>query len=263
MKIRVLIVDDEPMSRRRIRRFLSTEPDAEIIGEASSAHQAVRLIRAHDPEVVFLDIQMPKQDAFDVISEIGPERMPLVIFVTAYDEHAVRAFEVHALDYVLKPFDGERLLEAFRRARTRLEMEAATDQRRDIASLLRSIGASGSGRPMGAAGREGRMMIKSHGRVHFISASEIDWVEAAGNYIRLHIGSSSHLVRESLVRLEERLDSARFVRIHRSALVNLDRVKEMRHWSSGEYLVVLTDGTELKLSRRYRDSLLDRVIGRG
>lgn len=260
MNIRVLIVDDEPVSRRRIRRFLAAEPDVEVIGEAASCYEAVRLIRAHDPEVVFLDIQMPKQDGFNVISEIGPKRMPLVIFVTAYDEHAVRAFEVHALDYVLKPFDGDRLRQAFARARAQLEMEAAADQRRDIASLLRSIGAQGSGAP---ARSDGRMMIKSHGRVHFISAAEIDWVEAAGNYIRLHIGPSSYLVRESLARLEERLDAARFVRIHRSALVNLDRVKEMRHWSSGEYLVVLADGTELKLSRRYRERLLDRVIGRG
>lgn len=259
MKIRVLIVDDEPVSRRRIRRFLAAEPDAEVIGEGSSGYEAVRLIRAHDPELVFLDIQMPKRDGFDVIAEIGPERMPLVIFVTAYDEHAVRAFEVHALDYVLKPFDGERLRQAFARAKAQLEMEAAADQRRHIASLLRSLGAEGAGTPSS----EGRMMIKSHGRVHFISAAEIDWVEAAGNYIRLHVGPSSYLVRESLARLEERLDSEQFVRIHRSALVNLDRVKEMCHWSSGEYLVVLADGTELKLSRRYRERLLDRVIGRG
>lgn len=261
MSIRVLVVDDEPVARQRVRRFLAQEPETEVVGEGASGRDAVRLIRTHSPDVVFLDIQMPKGDGFDVISQIGPERMPHVVFVTAYDEHALRAFEVNAVDYVLKPFDRARLRDAFQRVRVRLDLESAAERGRQLTSLLQTVAAGGEP----SAGRgpaANRIMVKSHGRVHFVSADEIDWVEAAGNYVRLHVGSSRFLVRETLTRLEERLDPSGFARIHRSALVNLDRVHEMRHWSSGEYLVVLVDGTELKLSRTYRDRLLERAIGR-
>ncbi len=257
MALRLLVADDEPMARQRVRRILEAETETVIVGEASDGSEAVQLIRQHDPDVVFLDIRMPRMNGFEVIERIGPGRMPLVVFITAYDDHAVDAFEVNAVDYVLKPFDPNRLRAALGRARSRLSEENDAERGRRVSALLRDLEERAAGGT--PADRPDRIAVKSRGRISFVRVEDIDWVEAAGNYVRLHVGDDTRLIRQTLTAIEERLDPNRFVRIHRSHLVNLDRVVEMRHWSSGEYVVELRDGTELKLSRTYRDRILERL----
>lgn len=260
--IRTVIVEDEPVAMDRVRRLLSDEPDLEVVGEATTGGEALRLLKGEDPGLVFLDIRLPDMDAFDVIQTVGPERMPHVIFVTAYEEHAIRAFEVHAVDYVLKPFDADRLRTAVQNVRRRRDLESSAERGRRLGSLLGLMEEEGLGlRQEGGPAR--RLMVKSQGKIRFVDVDEIDWIEAAGNYVRLHLtDGDTPLIRETMTRLEERLDPDRFVRIHRSSFVNLDRVEEIRHWSSGEYIVELEDGTELKLTRTYRDRIMDRVLGK-
>lgn len=258
--IRTLIVEDEPVAMDRLRRLLSGEEDVEVVGEAGTGTEALRRLKAEDPDLVFLDIHLPDMDSFEVIEAMGPGRMPHVVFVTAYEEHAVRAFEVHAVDYVLKPFDAERLGEAVQNARRAMDLESAAERGRRLSSLLERMEEEGLGPGDRAPAR--RLMVKSQGTIRFVAVEEVDWIEAAGNYVRLHLSTGDQpLVRETMTRLEERLDPERFARIHRSSIVNLDRVAEIRHWSSGEYIVELEDGTELKLTRTYRDDLLDRTLG--
>jgi two-component system LytT family response regulator len=262
--IRTLIVDDEALARRRLRRLLEAEHDVEIVGEAASGGDAVEAIRELRPDLLFLDVQMPEMDGFGVIEAVGVDRLPAVVFVTAFDQYAVRAFEVQALDYLLKPFDAERLRGAFARARQHLSGNGAQQQQQQqIMALLETIAAErrdlapAGARPMDRA--TDRLMIKSGGRVYFVKVSDIDYVEAAGNYVRLHIGKDAHLLRETMNGVETRLDTGQFLRIHRSTIVNLDRVKEMQPWFSGEYVVIMKDGTQLKLSRGYRDRLEERL----
>ena len=260
--IRTVIVEDEPVALERVRRLLEDEPDVEVVGEAASGAEAVRKLKGEDPELVFLDIRLPDMDAFEVIESMGPERMPHVIFVTAYEEHAIRAFEVHAVDYVLKPYDAERLRTAIQNVRRRRDLESSAERGRRLGSLLGLMEEEGLGlRP--EAGSARRLVVKTQGKIRFVDVEDVDWIEAAGNYVRLHLsGGDSALIRETMTRLEERLDPERFARIHRSSIVNLDRVEEIRHWSSGEYIVELEDGRELKLTRTYRDRILDRVLGK-
>ena len=246
MKIRVLIVDDEPWARKRIATLLRAEADVEIVGECADGTAAISKIGELSPELVFLDVQMPEVDGFDVIEGVGPEHMPLVIFATAYDKYALRAFDAHALDYLLKPFDEERFQRALSRARKDLQ-RGNGETESTLRSLLKTL-------------QEGqrylrRLVVKSGGRVIFLKASDIDWFEATGNYVTLHAGRDSHLLRGTMNALEPKLDPDQFVRIHRSAIVSLDRVKELQPWFRGEQVLTLKDGTELTVGRAFRNRL--------
>ena len=245
-KWRALIVDDEPLAREKIRTLLSREQGIVVIGECGDGIEAVDSIRADSPDLVFLDIQMPELDGFGVIGEIGAENMPVIVFVTAFDQYAIRAFEVYALDYLLKPFDRGRFKKALSRARAHLE-----DRNGEFgARLTKLLGELKSGRRFME-----RLVIKESGRVFFIKASEIHWIEAAGNYVRLHLDDGAHLMRETMSRLEEGLDPDKFLRIHRSTIVNVDVVRELQPMFNGEYAVILKNGKELNLSRGYREKL--------
>jgi two-component system, LytTR family, response regulator len=246
-KIRTLIVDDEPLAREGIRMRLNREPDIEVIGECSHGRAAVSAILRDLPDLVFLDVQMPRLDGFGVIAAIGARHMPEVIFVTAYDEHALRAFDVHALDYLLKPVDGARFVEALDRARNRIhgpQWQAIGDQLRALIAGLKA-----------EKRYLERLSIKIGGRFSFIIIDEIDWIEAADNYILVHVGRESHLLHTTMKSLEDRLDPERFIRIHRSTIVNLQRVKELHPMFHGEYRIILKDGTELATGRSYREKL--------
>jgi two-component system LytT family response regulator len=197
---------------------------------------------------------MPGADGFDVIDAVGPDKMPFVVFVTAYDRYALKAFDVHALDYLLKPFDRERFRQALTRAQQQLERSNGGDLERRLTAIVQDL------KP--AKARTDRFVVKSGGRIFFVRTAEIDWIEAAGNYVRLHLGEDSHLFRETMNNMEGRLDVQRFVRIHRSRIVNTDRIKEMQPWFNGEYVVVLQNGTRLTLSRGYREKLQER-LGKG
>jgi two-component system, LytTR family, response regulator len=250
--IRTLIVDDEPLARERMRTLLNTQSDVEVVGEAKDGAEAVETILGRSPDLVFLDVQMPKLDGFDVIETVGPARMPAVVFVTAYDQHALRAFEVQALDYLLKPFDADRFEGALRRVRRQLDSQDAGDISRRLLALVRDLK---SERPA----RSERLVVKSGGRLFFLRADEIDWIEAAGNYVRLHVGTEGHLLRETMNSIEARLNPETFFRIHRCHIVNIERIKELQPWFNGEYVVILRNGARLTLSRGYRERLQERL----
>ncbi len=250
-KIRTLIVDDEPLARERIRALLTEQPDLDVIGEARDGEEAVQAILAHEPDLVFLDIQMPKMDGFEVIRTVGADNMPLVVFVTAYDQHALKAFDVRALDYLLKPFDRERFAESIGRVRQAIERSGTDEIGRRLLELVRELKPGG--------GRSERLVIKSAGRLFFLRTDEIDWVEAAGNYVKLHVGADEHLLRETMNGIEVKLDPDKFFRIHRSRIVNMERIKELQPWFNGEYVVILRNGTKLTLSRGYREKLQERL----
>jgi two-component system LytT family response regulator len=251
--IRTLIVDDEPLARQRVRALLEGEPDVEVVGECGDGRRAAAAIAELKPDLVFLDVQMPHLDGFGVLDAVRADHLPAVVFVTAYDRYALRAFEVHALDYLLKPFDRERFHKALGRARAQLRREPGADVSRRLLALLEDV--------QGARKGLERLVIKSGGRVCFVRTDEIDWVEAAGNYLRLHVGGEVHLLRETMNRLEARLDPARFLRIHRSTMVNIERIQELQPTFHGEHVVLLRDGTELTLSRGYRDRLQELLGG--
>jgi two-component system LytT family response regulator len=253
-KIRTLVVDDEPIARERILSLLQQENDVEVIGQCADGVQAVSAIQQQSPDLVFLDVQMPGCDGFGVIQNIGADRMPTVVFVTAYDEYALRAFEVHALDYLLKPFGKDRFQETLKHARESLERRRAGDLGRRLLALVHDLKPEQQ--------RLDRLVVKSGGRVFFLRTDEIDWIEAAGNYVRLHLGEESHLFRETMNGMESRLDGRRFVRIHRSRIVNTERIKELQPWFNGEYVVILRNGTRLTLSRGYREKLQEQ-LGKG
>ncbi|HUJ21699.1 MAG TPA: LytTR family DNA-binding domain-containing protein [Bryobacteraceae bacterium] len=246
-KIKTLIVDDETLARRRIRRLLATEGDVEVIGECGDSQQAIDFIQERNPDLVFLDVQMPGMDGFSVVESLPPQTKPAVIFVTAFDQYALRAFDVHALDYLMKPFDRARFRKALDRARNQMRQRSPVVLDEQITKLLDSL------QPKPPE----RLVIKSAGRIMFLRKDEIDWIEAADNYVRLHVGTDSHLLRETLGALESRLDSSKFLRIHRSTVVNIDRMKELQPWFHGDYVVILQDGTRLNLSRTYRDRVIE------
>jgi two-component system, LytTR family, response regulator len=249
--IRVLIVDDEPIIRRGLRNLLSRHSDYEVVGECSNGREAIESIHQLRPGLVFLDVQMPEIDGFGVIREITPEAMPPVVFVTAYDEYAVRAFDVNALDYLLKPFDEERFSRCLSRVEQRLEPPVTEDSLIEkLASLL-----AGQAKTRTAD----RLAIRNSDRITLLQTDEIDWIEAADNYVEIHVGKQVHLMRETLSNLEQRLQPFRFLRIHRSRLVNADRIKELHSLFHGEYELVLNDGTRLTSSRHYRD-ILQRLL---
>jgi two-component system, LytTR family, response regulator len=248
-KIRALLIDDEPFARARLRQLLEGDPDIEIAGECGDGLAAVAMIKERSPDLLFLDVQMPELDGFAVLERVEDGRMPVVIFLTAYDKYALRAFEACALDYLLKPCEEERFAKAVARAKAQLNLAAA-------------------GSPFASLGNLDpetkyleRIVVKSGGRVYFFRAEEIDWVEAQGNYVRIHFGGEAHLLRESLAAIERGLDPLKFIRIHRSTIVNVERIKELHPMFHGQYAVVLHSGAEITLSRRYRRNL-EAVIGR-
>jgi two-component system, LytTR family, response regulator len=246
-RIRALVVDDEPLARRRIRRLLERDPEVETIGDCGDGEAAVAAIAEHAPDLVFLDVQMPGVDGFAVLERLPADRTPLVVFVTAYDQYALRAFEVSAVDYLLKPFDRRRFDKALQRAKARLAAEAGGALGQRTLALLEELRARAS--------HLDRLVIKSGGRAFFLKTDEIDWIEAEGKYVRLHVGRESYLLREPLGTLEAQLDPRRFLRIHRSTIVNIDRIRELQPWFHNEVRVILRDGTELMLSRGCRKKL--------
>src|SRR6476660_3859039 len=250
-KLTTLVVDDEPLARERLLGLLAAESDVEVLGECRDGEEAVSAIHERHPDLVLLDVEMPRMNGFQVIDTIGPDQMPMVIFVTAYDQHALHAFQVRALDYLLKPFYRERFTEALERARRQIERVETGDLGRRLLALVKDLRRD---QP-----RAERLVVKSGGRLFFLRADEIDWVEAAGNYVRLHVGTTSHLLRETMNAIEGRLDPEKFFRIHRSRIVNMERIQELQPWLNGEYDVVLRTGTRLTLSRGYREKLQDRL----
>ena len=247
MNIRTLIVDDEPLARERLRKLLAAHSDIEIVGECSNGLEAIETVQESSPDLMFLDVQMPELDGFGVVEKLKTQRMPAIIFVTAHDKFALQAFDVHALDYLLKPFDSERFQKALDRARQRLRNQQGSELNRQIADLLADL-RSGAKAP-------DRLAIKTSGRVIFLKTDEIDWVEAADNYVSLHVGNESHLHRETMSALEAKLPADRFMRISRSTIVNMERIKELQPLFHGEYSVILRNGTRLTLSRSYRDKM--------
>jgi len=249
---RVLIVDDEPLARERIRTLISEDHGFEVAGEAGDGAAAAEAITALNPDLVFLDVQMPGGDGFEVIDTVGPDKMPFVVFVTAYDRYALKAFDVHALDYLLKPFDRDRFRQALTRANQQLDKQNNNGEiEKRLAAIVNDL------RP--AKAKTDRFVVKSGGRIFFVRAAEIDWIEAAGNYVKLHVGNDSHLIRETMNAVETKLSPETFVRIHRCHIVNIEQVRELQPWFNGEYVVFLKNGTRLTLSRGYRERLQDRV----
>jgi len=253
--LRALVVDDEPLGRERMRAGLGRMAGLEVIGECEDGLAAVSAIRELRPELVLLDVQMPGLDGFGVVEAVGAGRMPAVVFVTAYDQYAVQAFEVHALDYVLKPFDPARFEAAVRRAADLVRLRRVDEAGRRLAALVRELPAPPELEPPGG-GCATRVLVRQGEGFGFVQTEDIDWLEAAGNYVRLHAGTRSWLIRSTLAAVAEALDPARFVRIHRSTIVNLDRVREIQPWVGGDYLAILTDGRRLRVSRTHRDALL-------
>ena len=249
MKIRVLIVDDEPLARQRIRDLLKKDSSFEIIGESGNGIDAISQIQERSPDLVFLDVQMPELNGFEVLETVGVENIPQVIFVTAYDQYALRAFEVHALDYLLKPFDRNRFEEALDRARDHLEMRKNGEFSTRLREMLHEVKAETK--------YLDRLIVKTEGRIFFIKTDEITWIGAAGNYVSLHVSKDEHLVRDTMHGMESKLDPNKFIRIHRSTIVNLERIKEIQPWFNGEYLVILNDDTRLTMSRKYRERFKD------
>ena len=249
MKIRTLIVDDEPLGRERIRTLLERDDEIEVVGECGDGKKAITAIQKLKPDLLFLDVQMPELDGFGVLDAISGGPIPAVVFVTAFDKYAVQAFEVHALDYLLKSFDCERFEATLKRAKQaiRRSREGALNER--LTGFLEDLDARKE--------RPTRLVIRAAGRITFLRVDEIDWIEAADNYVRVHVGKEAHLMRETLQSLEKRLDPGKFLRVHRSHLVNLERVRELRPIFHGDYLVKLVNGTELTLSRNYREKLLE------
>ena len=265
MKLKTLVVDDEPLSRRRVQRMLADEPAVQVVGECGNGVEAVRAIRALKPDLVFLDVQMPEMDGFSVLRELEPEPLPMVVFVTAFDQYAIQAFEVHALDYLLKPFTAERMRAAVRRAQAQVA-RSGREHERKLVELLEHVAREQQeiGRrvaPAPAAGT-GRLLVKQGEKMVLLRADDVDWIESEGNYVGLHVARQKYLIRGTMASMEEQLDPRRFLRIHRGTIVNLDRVREVRPWFAGDCIVVLKDGTELRLSRRYRDRL-DELVGGG
>ncbi|HWN95155.1 MAG TPA: LytTR family DNA-binding domain-containing protein [Methylomirabilota bacterium] len=245
MKVRTVVVDDEPLARERLLKLLRAEPEIEIVGDASNGREAIALIREAKPSLIFLDVQMPELDGFGVLAELAEGERPAVVFVTAYDKFALKAFDVHAIDYLLKPFDKERFQTALRRALGHLAREKPEQMHQQLSALLNEL------RP---APQSDRLAVKTDGRVVLVKAGDVDWVEAADNYVSLHVGKESHLLRETMASIEARLPK-QFLRISRSTIVNSERIKELQPLFHGEYAVILRDGTKLTLSRSHRDKL--------
>lgn len=300
MTLRAVVVDDEPLARRRIARLLSERDDVELVGEAAGGRAAIDAIARLRPDIVFLDVQMPDIDGFEVLRRLEGHPLPAVVFVTAFDEHALGAFEARAIDYLLKPYPPERFTQAVDRAvrwarredeevgkRKLVELlrEVLSDERDDLGRGARAAGGDatiphrppsggqheeasderdedpGVGGPAGETGAIERFVVKHRGRSTFVKASDVDWIEAEGNYVRLHVGTADHLVRGTITACAERLDPRRFVRVHRRYIVNLDRVREVQPWFGGDQIILLETGRKLRLSRTFRELFRSRMLG--
>jgi len=242
-RVRTIIADDEPAARRGLRLLLERDPGVEVVGEAAGGLDAVELIGRVHPDLAFLDVQMPGCDGFEALARVGAEAAPAVVFVTAYDEHALRAFEFSAVDYLLKPFDDARFASALERAKDAVRRRRADAEDVRLVRLMDRLQRGGDAND--------RILLKSSGEIIFLKAAEIDWIEADGDYVKFHLGGRSHLMRGTMAALEARLDPVRFVRIHRSTIINTDRLRKMSPSFAGEYEVVLLDGTKLRMSRGY------------
>jgi len=245
-KIRAVIIDDEPLARKRLSALLEKEPGVALVGEADGGTAAVALIESLKPDLAFLDIQMPGLDGFGVLRSVTPTHLPLVVFVTAHDDHAIQAFDVHAVDYVLKPVVEKRFREAVRRAVERLASSSADALRRQMASLLERLPAAPD-----------RLAVRAGERTEFVRFDDIDWIDVEGDYARIHAGTDTHLLRETLSDLERRLPASRFIRIHRSFIVQADRIQSVQPWFKGDYVITLRDGTRLQSGRTYRQRVQD------
>jgi two-component system LytT family response regulator len=250
-KIHALIIDDEPPARSVIRKMLAEDSDIEVVGECSNGIEAKKSIQKHSPDLLFLDIEMPEMDGFALLESFTEDKTPAVIFVTAYNQYAVRAFDVSAVDYLLKPFDHERMAKALERAKSNLRERSDEERSEQVLELLQQLNTKQK--------TLDRFVIKKNGRVLLVASKEIDWIEASGNYVLLHTGREKHILRETMKHIEKRLDSNKFLRIHRSTIVNIDRIKELQTHFNGEHLVILKTGNELILSRRYREKLSQKL----
>ena len=247
-KVRALIVDDERPARRKVRRFLAEDPDIEGVGEAESGDQAIRATRAHRPDLLFLDVQMPGINGFGVVDALSPDLLPEVVFVTAHDQYALQAFEVGALDYLLKPFDLERFQQAVERAKASIRSGEAADLQDMVLELIARV-------ERHAAGVE-HLLIKTRDRAVLVPTREITWIQAAANYVELHAAERVYLLRDSLEGFLRQLSDRPFLRVHRSFIVNLDHIREIQPWSShGDHVIFMKDGAKIRLSRRYRKKL--------
>jgi two-component system, LytTR family, response regulator len=251
--IRVIIVDDEPLARDGVRLHLESAPDMEIVGEAGTGEEAVSLVETVKPDLMFLDVQMPGLDGFGVLEAIGAAQMPVTVFATAYDQFAVRAFDAHAIDYILKPYDAERFEKALERARMHIAGRRRAQMDDRLGSLLEELRSRGQFTE--------RLVVRSGGRIVILRVAEIDWIEAASNYVRLHAGDREYLLRETMTALEAKLNPSEFVRIHRSTIVRVDRIRELEPLFQGDYVVILEDGSRLTSSRGYRERLQDLLQG--
>ena len=249
--LRALIVDDEPIARKGVRSLLKSEEQIEVIGEAANGLEAIEMISKKSPDVVFLDVQMPGLDGFGVIEQIGVGKMPVIIFVTAYDLHALKAFQVHAIDYLLKPINPDNFHIAVERARSLLQTEKSVDINKKLVALLQTMNVNQE--------YHKRFVLKSTGRMVIVNVDEIDWIEADGDYVRLYVKGRYQLMRERISAIEQQINPAQFIRIHRSVIVRIDRIKEMKPLLNGDHLLTLHDGTQLSLSRTYRDKVLGLI----
>jgi two-component system LytT family response regulator len=247
MKIRALIADDEPLAREWVRSAIADDPDLDVIGEAGDGFEAAEAIRRLKPDLVFLDVQMPGLDGFGVLEALSPEEIPAVVFVTAFDQYAVRAFETQAVDYLMKPFSRERVEEAVRRVRELVKGRSLEDFRESIAKIVEKVRRDRSYPEW--------VLLKAEGKNVFVKVRDIDWIESSRNNVRIHVGPTLYLLHETTTAIASRLDPKRFLRIHRSAIVNIERIRELHPWFNGDYAVILRDGTQLTLSASYRDRL--------
>jgi two-component system, LytTR family, response regulator len=255
MTVRVVVADDEPIGRQRLVRLVQAEPDTDVVASCADGEEAVQAIREHSPDIVLLDIQMPHLDGFEVVAALGEAHQPAVIFCTAHDQYALRAFQIHAFDYLLKPVDQDRLRDAMGRAMMTAGRPALGNTTGRILSLLEELNARERAR-----GRD-RLVVRTPERAFFLRTDTIDYIEAAGKFVHLHVGRSVHALRESMAELEQELDPSRFLRISRSVIVNLDRIQEIQPWFQGDYVLILSDGTRLTSTRGYRDNMR-RLLGR-
>jgi len=265
MALRAIVVDDEPLGRRGIVSRLEKSAAVKVVAECANGREAIEAVRRHRPDLLFLDVQMPGQDGFDVVAAIPPDERPHVVFVTAHDRHAVKAFRVHALDYLLKPIDDERFGEALQRAVREIERGRESDVARRVAAVVGEMKGAAAAAPETVTSPRppaSSWPVRSKGKVTFVRLADLDWVEAEGDYLKLHAGARSWLVRETMASAEKRLPARRFLRIHRSTIVNVDRIRELSSFDNGDWAVRLQDGTELRLSRTYRDAV-ERLTERG